>query len=192
MEEADLLGDRVAVLASGKLRCVGNALALKRRYGQGYRLHLVASDAALDRAIYEARRLMGAEVSLALRDGESAVLATTGKTDGAVLARFLEYLEADAEAGAVADAGEENVVSGERGVREWGVSLPTLEEVFIKVTNDGDTAGTGQEDSEKEEETEEETVADHSIAMKAESDETMSFAVGPSRALHAMLRKWKG
>ncbi|KAG2434113.1 hypothetical protein HXX76_007840 [Chlamydomonas incerta] len=38
MEEAEVLGDRIAILAAGRLRCLGPSLALKRRYGGGYRV----------------------------------------------------------------------------------------------------------------------------------------------------------
>lgn len=33
MEEADLLGDRIAILAKGQLQCCGSPLFLKSRYG---------------------------------------------------------------------------------------------------------------------------------------------------------------
>lgn len=41
MEEADILGDRIAIMSSGKLRCVGSPLFLKSRFGEGYSLTLV-------------------------------------------------------------------------------------------------------------------------------------------------------
>ena len=41
MEEADLLGDRIAIISNGKLRCVGSPLFLKSHFGDGYRLTLV-------------------------------------------------------------------------------------------------------------------------------------------------------
>lgn len=41
MDEADLLGDRIAVIAEGKLRCVGSSLFLKSRFGNGYYLTCV-------------------------------------------------------------------------------------------------------------------------------------------------------
>ncbi|RWS11247.1 ATP-binding cassette sub-family A member 7-like protein, partial [Dinothrombium tinctorium] len=41
MDEADLLGDRIAVLAQGKLRCCGSSLFLKSHFGSGYYLTLV-------------------------------------------------------------------------------------------------------------------------------------------------------
>ena len=33
MDEADLLGDRIAILANGRLQCFGTALFLKKKYG---------------------------------------------------------------------------------------------------------------------------------------------------------------
>ena len=34
MDEADLLGDRIAIMAEGKLLCSGSSLFLKSRYGR--------------------------------------------------------------------------------------------------------------------------------------------------------------
>ncbi|KAK5583474.1 hypothetical protein RB653_005070 [Dictyostelium firmibasis] len=38
LEEADYLGDRIAIISQGKLRCDGTSLFLKNRFGQGYLL----------------------------------------------------------------------------------------------------------------------------------------------------------
>ena len=38
MDEADVLGDRIAIMAEGQLRCLGSPLFLKRHYGVGYQL----------------------------------------------------------------------------------------------------------------------------------------------------------
>lgn len=35
MDEADLLGDRIAIMAKGELQCCGSSLFLKRKYGKG-------------------------------------------------------------------------------------------------------------------------------------------------------------
>ena len=34
MEEADVLGDSIAIMTNGKLHCAGTSLFLKRKYGQ--------------------------------------------------------------------------------------------------------------------------------------------------------------
>jgi len=44
MDEADLLGDRIAIMAAGKLRCCGSSLFLKKQYGVGYQLTIVKSN----------------------------------------------------------------------------------------------------------------------------------------------------
>lgn len=41
MDEADVLGDRVAIMADGRLQCVGSPYFLKRHYGVGYTLVVV-------------------------------------------------------------------------------------------------------------------------------------------------------
>jgi len=33
MDEADLLGDRIAILANGRLQCFGTSMFLKKKYG---------------------------------------------------------------------------------------------------------------------------------------------------------------
>ncbi|XP_030852679.1 phospholipid-transporting ATPase ABCA1 isoform X2 [Strongylocentrotus purpuratus] len=40
MDEADILGDRIAIIAKGKLRCCGSSLFLKSHFGSGYYLVL--------------------------------------------------------------------------------------------------------------------------------------------------------
>lgn len=37
MEEADVLSDKIAIIASGRFRCIGTQLSLKHQYGDGYR-----------------------------------------------------------------------------------------------------------------------------------------------------------
>ena len=41
MEEADALSDRIAIIMTGQLRCIGTPLFLKNEYGDGYRLSLI-------------------------------------------------------------------------------------------------------------------------------------------------------
>jgi ATP-binding cassette subfamily A (ABC1) protein 3 len=41
MDEADILGDRVAIMTAGQLICLGSPLFLKNRFGVGYNLTMV-------------------------------------------------------------------------------------------------------------------------------------------------------
>lgn len=44
MDEADLLGDRIAIISQGKLCCCGSPLFLKARLGTGYYLTVVKKE----------------------------------------------------------------------------------------------------------------------------------------------------
>ncbi|KAI1315707.1 ATP-binding cassette sub- A member 1 [Mortierella claussenii] len=57
MEEADILGDRICVMAHGRLRAIGNSVHLKNKFGAGYRISLVTDPANTERvkAIIESK-----------------------------------------------------------------------------------------------------------------------------------------
>ena len=44
MDEADFLGDRIAIMGEGKLRCCGSSLFLKNKFGVGYNLVIAKKD----------------------------------------------------------------------------------------------------------------------------------------------------
>jgi ATP-binding cassette subfamily A (ABC1) protein 3 len=41
MDEADVLGDRIGIMAKGQMMCLGSSLFLKKRFGAGYKLTMV-------------------------------------------------------------------------------------------------------------------------------------------------------
>jgi ATP-binding cassette, subfamily A (ABC1), member 3 len=51
MDEADILGDRIGIMASGKIICLGRSLFLKNRFGVGYRLNCVKTSKEPNRKI---------------------------------------------------------------------------------------------------------------------------------------------
>ena len=40
MDEADLLGDRIGIMKSGQMVCLGSSEFLKSKFGYGYRLKI--------------------------------------------------------------------------------------------------------------------------------------------------------
>ena len=40
MEEADVLADRIGIMARGQLKALGSSIALKTKYGAGYRISI--------------------------------------------------------------------------------------------------------------------------------------------------------
>lgn len=69
MDEADLLGDRIAIINCGKLVCCGSSLFLKSLYGTGYYLTLVKGDPG------QAPLLEARESSSAASSVDSAILS---------------------------------------------------------------------------------------------------------------------
>lgn len=51
MDEAELLGDRIAIISEGKLQCCGTSLFLKNALGEGNNLTLVKDTAQIERDI---------------------------------------------------------------------------------------------------------------------------------------------
>ncbi|XP_052776388.1 phospholipid-transporting ATPase ABCA1-like isoform X2 [Mya arenaria] len=64
MDEADVLGDRIAIISQGQLCCVGSSLFLKSRYGNGYYLTLVRADKDIDEdAILKSQLFINSETA---------------------------------------------------------------------------------------------------------------------------------
>lgn len=55
MDEADILGDRIGIMANGTLLCCGSSLFLKNKFGVGYRLNIStnAQTPALDAIVFQ-------------------------------------------------------------------------------------------------------------------------------------------
>jgi len=129
MDEADLLGDRIAIMAEGELACCGSSLFLKNRYGAGYRLICTrnmnarcdasAIEAMLAQHVPEVKLLtdVGAEMTFQLPTERSHAFP-------AMLRQLDEQLEV-------------------LGVQEYGVSQVTMEEVFLKVGKSATEAASG-------------------------------------------------
>lgn len=115
MEEADILGDQVAIMALGAVRAFGSSVHLKGKFGAGYRISLVCDS---DNSARVRTAVQGLIPSATLEDASAGALAFQIPSEGmGSLADLVRRLEA----GEVA------------GVREWGISQSTLEDVFLKI-----------------------------------------------------------
>eukprot|EP01031_Cornospumella_fuschlensis_P022275 gene22275-27238_t len=130
MDEADLLGDRIAIMSHGRLICCGSPLYLKNKYGVGYTLTIVKTitanntqqkeqeisgniDGVVKRYVADAETLsdIGAELSMRLPFSASGTFVDLFHT---------------------LDARKDDL-----GIAEYGISVTTLEEVFLRVGHDG-------------------------------------------------------
>lgn len=121
MDEADSIGDNVAIMAAGKLRCVGTPLNLKQRFGIGYRVSLSCDSDKVDvvkRMVQ--RRLPGAQLR-----GDNAGALVYG----------LPNVDANNDAALFFE--EVSTAVGENGeplIQDWGCQNSTMEDVFLGVT----------------------------------------------------------
>ncbi|KAL3145132.1 hypothetical protein ABBQ38_001736 [Trebouxia sp. C0009 RCD-2024] len=128
MEEADVLGDRIAIMARGRLRCIGSSTHLKHRFGSGYQLSVsVAASstaAAADKAALQQRSLavqafFQDRLGLTPADDTGAYLSYhIPATQASALPEFLQELEA---------------AGPELGVADININLTSLEEVFLTI-----------------------------------------------------------
>lgn len=117
MDEADLLGDRIAILSKGRLRCVGSSLFLKARFGIGYHLDMVPTPSCRKEEV----------TKLVMTSIPSAKLLSTAAAE---LSYVMPLDQVSNFATLFASLETESV---SLGVLSYGISLTTLEEVFLNL-----------------------------------------------------------
>ncbi|XP_071448970.1 cholesterol transporter ABCA5-like [Hetaerina americana] len=129
MDEADILADRKAVVSRGRLRCCGSSLFLKNKFGIGYHLTLVLDSNGRENAI---TRLVTMHVGKAEK----------ARRHGRELSFILPHDSVDSFA-VLFSAIEEDINNrGRLGISSYGVSMTTLEEVFLHLEKDEETEDT--------------------------------------------------
>uniref|UniRef100_A0A8C3II77 P-type phospholipid transporter n=1 Tax=Chrysemys picta bellii TaxID=8478 RepID=A0A8C3II77_CHRPI len=137
MDEADILGDRIAIISNGKLCCVGSSLFLKNQLGTGYYLTLVKKDvdSSLSSCRNSSRRasciLVPPDVSvisnLIMKHVPEARLV---EEIGHELTYVLPY-EAAREGAFVELFHEIDDRLSDLGISSYGISETTLEEIVL-------------------------------------------------------------
>ncbi|XP_041120241.1 phospholipid-transporting ATPase ABCA1-like [Polyodon spathula] len=164
MDEADILGDRIAIISHGKLCCVGSSLYLKNQLGTGYYLTLVKKD--VEPSLSSCRN-SSSTVSFIKKDdsvsqsSSDAGLGSDHESDTTTIDVSLisnVILKHVPKARMVEDFGHEltyvlpyeSAKDGafvelfheiddrlsDLGISSYGVSDTTLEEIFLKVAED--------------------------------------------------------
>uniref|UniRef100_A0A674NRG4 P-type phospholipid transporter n=1 Tax=Takifugu rubripes TaxID=31033 RepID=A0A674NRG4_TAKRU len=156
MDEADILGDRIAIISHGKLCCVGSSLFLKTQLGTGYYLTLVKRDYDLT---LQSCRNSASTVSYSKKHFFLQRLTTAADVFPADVSLISNVIfKHVSEARLVEDLGHEltyvlpyqSAKDGafvelfhelddrltDLGISSYGISDTTLEEIFLKVAED--------------------------------------------------------
>ncbi|XP_028170335.1 ATP-binding cassette sub-family A member 3-like [Ostrinia furnacalis] len=116
MEEADALGDRVAALHAGQLRCHATPMYLKRAIGTGYRLTFTTTGSPKEAAITSVVQSVVPEAT-ATGSGFNSISYKIPMASTKSLPGLFSKLESK---------------KTELGIESMGVGVSTLEEVFLK------------------------------------------------------------
>jgi energy-coupling factor transporter ATP-binding protein EcfA2 len=164
MEEADALGDRIAIMAEGELACCGGNMFLKRRFGVGYNLSMAIAESKIDKAegkvseetLAAITKLVQSHVPNAkvFQAVSTAVSFQLPQDDDALFPDMLDAIEA---------------AKGELGIESYGCAVTTLEDVFLRVRT------MGAEDAEERaaSETDTERQRSSSIVQRQRSNSLM-------------------
>ncbi|KAJ7993337.1 hypothetical protein DPEC_G00271380 [Dallia pectoralis] len=159
MGEADLLGDRIAIISQGKLCCCGSSLFLKARLGRGYYLTVVKK-VGVERGTPASAS--ATKLASGSKDSDSSMSDDTGlgsDIHGPDLAALLALAQHHIPgAQLVEDVGREAVINlphktgrdsslavflneldnrkAELGIASYGLSDTTLEEIFLRVAEE--------------------------------------------------------
>ncbi|KAL8225641.1 hypothetical protein R6Q57_018198 [Mikania cordata] len=123
MEEADILSDRIGIMTKGKLRCIGNSIRLKSRFGTGYIVNIsfsgVTTDVSTATTCEKVKMFFKDRLDVLPKEENRSFLTFVIPHDKeGLLTNFFEELENREQ---------------EFGISDIQLSLTTLEEVFLNI-----------------------------------------------------------
>ncbi|CAL6065314.1 ABC_transporter family protein [Hexamita inflata] len=137
MEEAECLSTRIAIMAEGKIRCIGTAAGLQKKFGSGYQLticvdkeKIMKADPVYVGSVYlSSKGEQVAHQKIMKEIGQGLVLASCYQgslvyiiPENVVISELFGKME-----GLVKDL--------ESGICDWGLNQTSLESVFMKVVS---------------------------------------------------------
>ncbi len=116
MEEADVLGDRIAIMSKGRVQCYGSPLYLKRQFGKGYTLSMSRGGSCDAYAALDVVRQVvpGAQLK---SDAAGEIVVNLPDAQLHKFAQLFETLEKE---------------KSRLDVLNFGLSITTMEDVFLK------------------------------------------------------------
>lgn len=117
MDEADNLGDRIAIMSQGELKCLGSSVYLKNKFGVGYNMIISKNNQQKSDKIHKfITEIIPEAIQVSNVSSEEIFqlpLSTISKFEG-----LFEKLDSSLTA---------------LDIESYGISITTLEEVFLKI-----------------------------------------------------------
>ena len=116
MDEADFLGDRIAIMAAGEVKCCGTSMFLKSKYGAGYHMTIVKEQDCNSKKLQKTiKRFIPTSVVESNISAELSMVLPHNMSHK--FEEMFKYLEDNREA---------------LRINSYGASMTTMEEVFLK------------------------------------------------------------
>ncbi|OMJ17002.1 ABC transporter A family member 2 [Smittium culicis] len=155
MEEADVLSDRVAVMAHGRLRALGSSIKLKSKFGVGYRFTMIAKDTSNYQNVKATIAQLFPQAILE-DDAAGSIIYNFPKEHEECIPDFVSWLEQNQESLEDQPQSQNYTESytmpvpnfdnslpintkakvSEKLISAWGMSQTSLEEVFLKLVRE--------------------------------------------------------
>ncbi|CAO1381209.1 unnamed protein product [Diamesa serratosioi] len=123
MDEADILGDRIAIMSNGELKSVGSSLFLKKCFGTGYRLVCIKTNQCKPNMIQELLKSFVHDVTM-IKNTQTEVIFNIPEPHLPFFESIFKVLENSTD---------------KLGISSFGCSLITLDEVFLNIETDQDS-----------------------------------------------------
>ncbi|PVU86199.1 hypothetical protein BB561_006788 [Smittium simulii] len=121
MEEAEVLCNRIGIMAQGTMRCIGSQLRLKQLYGSGFLVSIACSKEFLAGAKTFIESILPPNAKLL--DNFDNAASYEFKPDVGSIPHLYRILNAKAQ---------------EYHITDWGISQTSLDEVFLRIIGDDD------------------------------------------------------
>ena len=167
MEEADILGDSIAIMARGKIRAFGSSIRLKNRFGSGYQLSLSLNDKGDEENMERLEAFMKDAFKV---DGPSDV---KGSYVTYILPKSIEEVLPDS-------LRRLEEARSSLGISDVQIQMTSLEEVFLNIAKQAEidaahAEGEAVEDVVLEDGSVLEVVLGHDRAVHAKSGKSFSI-----------------
>ncbi len=135
MDEADILSDKIAIMSQGKIRCIGNSLHLKNKFGEGYRVEVIVvgeekNEKKKKKNFLEGKKEKEEEISV-MDEVETRILGIV-KNGGKMVGKEAGHLTFIVQRENSEELKElVQFLENSEKVQEWGLTHSSLEEVFL-------------------------------------------------------------
>ncbi|WOL00344.1 ABC transporter A family member 2 isoform X1 [Canna indica] len=146
MEEADILSDRIAIMAKGKLRCIGTSIRLKSRFGTGYiaNVSFLGNTPGQTPSVYGTTPTNNAHIELVKQFFKDRLDVNPTEDNKTFLTFIIPHKKEELLTNFFAELQDRE---REFGITDIQLGLTTLEEVFLNIAKQAELESSSAEEN---------------------------------------------